>query len=186
VGTIYIVRNNAKSELWRFDEFVEAPGAREDSATLVCDISGVKNKTRALAGHPNGYLYATDDATWYRINPLASPVSKRTAVMFTDSSDLHGMGFHFEREDLKFTGKPIAHKINICHYPPGNCGNFHTIQIDSSALSAHMHHDGGGACAVDVPGYCGGGLSVTTISDTAIQLRIISWEEFAGESVAAH
>ncbi|HLP41358.1 MAG TPA: hypothetical protein VK465_07610, partial [Fibrobacteria bacterium] len=27
-GAIYIVRNNFKSQLWRFDEFVEAPGAR--------------------------------------------------------------------------------------------------------------------------------------------------------------
>jgi hypothetical protein len=185
VGTIYIVRNNAKSELWRFNEFVESPGARKDSAEWVADISGTHDKTRALAGHPNGYLYATDDINWYKIAPNSMPASKRTTTLFPDSSDLHGMGFHFEREDLKFTGKPIAHKINVCHYPPGNCANYHTIQIDSSALFAHMHHGGGGACAIDVPGYCGGGSSVTSISDTTIQLKVISWEEITGD-LAAH
>jgi hypothetical protein len=184
-GTIYVVRNRSspiRSELWRFDEFVEIQGGRTDSTSLVCNISGTKQRTRALAGHPNGYLYATDDATWYKINPSAGT----SVAMFADSSDLKGMGFHYEREDLKFTGKPIAHKINICHYPPGNCANFHTIQIDSSALKAHMNHGGSNACAKDTPGYCGGGLSVTSISDTTIQLRIISWEEIMGDGLAAH
>jgi hypothetical protein len=185
VGTIYIVRNNAKSELWRFDEFVESPGARKDSASLVATISGTRDKTRALAGHPNGYLYATDDVKWYRIDPLANPAASRTTTIFSDSSDLHGMGFHFEREDLKFTGKPIKHKINVCHYPPGNCANFHTIQIDSSALSAHMNHGGAAACAPDVAGYCGGGSWVSSISDTTIQLKVVSWEEMTGEVAAA-
>jgi hypothetical protein len=181
VGTIYIVRNNAKSELWRFDEFVEAPGARKDSVSFTADISPSTSKTRALAGHPNGYLYATDDVKWYRIAPTSMPVSKRTTTLFTEASDLKGMGFHFEREDLKFTGRPIAHKINICHYPPGNCGNVHSIQIDSSALSAHMSHGGASACARDVPGYCGGGSSSAAMNDTTIQLKIISWEEVTGD-----
>ncbi|MDQ3002083.1 MAG: hypothetical protein M3Y08_12595 [Fibrobacterota bacterium] len=184
VGTIYIVRNNAKSELWRFDEFVEGPGARKDSASYVAEISGIKDKTRAIAGHPNGFLYAADDEHWYKISPFSMPVSKRTTKIFADSSNLKGMGFHFEREDLKFTGKPIKHKINICHYPPGNCANFHTIQIDSSALSGHLGHGGASACAKDTPGYCSMGLSVTTISDTTIQLKIISWEEMSGEMAA--
>ncbi len=185
VGTIYVVRNDTKSELWRFDEFVEVPGARQDSASSVCEINKDKARTRALAGHPNGYLYATDDANWYKISPTSMPANKRSTKIFVDSSDLKGMGFHFEREDLKFSGKPIAHKINVCHYPPGNCGNMHTIQIDSSSLGAHLSH-GGSTCPIDVPGYCGGGMSVTAISDTTIQLRVISWEEFTEATVAAH
>lgn len=184
-GTIYVVRNNFKSEVWRFDEFVEGPGIREDSASYVAEISGTHDKTRALAGHPNGFLYATDDVNWYRINPFLSTVNKRTTIIFPDSSDLHGMGFHYEREDLKFTGNPIAHKINVCHYPPGNCANMHTIQIDSSALFAHMHHSGVSACATDTPGYCGGGLSIFVSSDTTIQLKIISWEEMTGDMASA-
>jgi hypothetical protein len=101
-------------------------------------------------------------------------------MIFSDSSNLRGMGFHFEREDLKFTGKPIKHKINVCHYPPGNCANFHTIQIDSNSLSAHLSH--GSGCAVDVPGYCGGGgVGTLAMSDTTIQLKVVSWEEIMGE-----
>ena len=185
-GAIYIVRNNTKSELWRFDEFVEIPGARQDSASFIAQISGIKDKTRAIAGHPNGYIYATDDEKWYRINPFSNPVNTRTQVMFSDSSGLRGMGFHFEREDQKFTGKPIKHKINVCHYPPGNCGNMHTLQIDSSALGAHMNHGGGGACAQDTPGYCGGvGSSTALMADTTIQLKIISWEEMTGDVAGA-
>lgn len=184
-GAIYIVRNNAKSQLWRFDEFVEAPGLRKDSASFVAEISGLKDKTRAIAGHPNGYIYAADDEHWYKISPYTSPVNKRTTRIFADSSNLKGMGFHFEREDLKFTGRPIKHKINVCHYPPGNCLNFHTIQIDSSALSGHLNHGGASACAKDTPGYCSVGLSVTSISDTTIQLKIISWEEMSGEMAAS-
>jgi hypothetical protein len=174
-GAIYIVRNNGKSELWRFDEFVEHNGQRQDSASNVATISGFKDKTRAIAGHPNGYIYAADDDRWYRINPNSMPVNARTQVLFTDSSGLKGMGFHFEREDLKFTGTPIKHKINVCHYPPGNCLNAHTIQIDSSALNAHLNHGGNNACAQDTPGYCGGlGSGVAMMADTTIQLKIIS------------
>ena len=181
-GSIYIVRNNTRSELWRFDEFVESNGMREDSCSFVATISSVKDKTRAIAGHPNGYIYATDDDKWYRINPFAPAINSRTQVLFTDSSGLKGMGFHFEREDLKFTGSPIKHKINVCHYPPGNCANAHTIQIDENALSAHLNH-GSSACAQDVPGYCGGlGTSTAMLADTTIQLKIISWEEIAGEA----
>lgn len=183
-GSIYIVRNNSKSELWRFDEFVESPGARQDSASYVALISGVKDKTRAIAGHPNGYIYAADDEKWYRVSPYTMPLSARTTVLFNDSSGLKGMGFHFEREDLKFTGTPIKGKINVCHYPPGNCANSQTIQIDSSALGAHLSH--GGGCMQDTPGYCGGLGSGTIITaDTTIQLKIISWEEMSGDVAGA-
>jgi hypothetical protein len=39
-------------------------------------------------------------------------------------------------------------KITICHIPPGNPANAHTITISTSALEAHMtlHGDNVGAC----------------------------------------
>jgi len=38
-------------------------------------------------------------------------------------------------------------KVVICHYPPGNPGNRHTLVVDSSAVSAHRGHgDTLGAC----------------------------------------
>lgn len=182
-GAIYIVRNNARSELWRFNEFVEHSGSRQDSCVFIATISGTKDKTRAIAGHPNGYIYAADDEKWYRINPFSLPVNARTQVLFSDSSGLRGMGFHFEREDLKFTGNPIKHKVNVCHQPPahaGVCPSPYTIQVDSSSLGSHLVH--GNGCAVDVPGYCGGiGSSTALLADTTIQLKIISWEEIGGD-----
>lgn len=40
-------------------------------------------------------------------------------------------------------------KIDICHVPPGNPGNAHTITIDTHALDAHMaHNDYEGACVI--------------------------------------
>jgi hypothetical protein len=186
-GAIYIVRNNGKSELWRFDEFVEHNGLRQDSASFVATISGMKDKTRAVAGHPNGYIYACDDERWYRINPFSLPVSARTQTLFLDSSGLKGMGFHFEREDLKFTGNPIKHKVNVCHQPPAQmavCPVPYTISVDSSSLNSHLVH--GNGCPSDVPGYCGGAVGTTMLADTAIALKIISWEELPGNLAEIH
>ena len=42
-------------------------------------------------------------------------------------------------------------KITICHIPPGNPGNAHTITISTSALETHLtlHGDNVGACNSD-------------------------------------
>jgi hypothetical protein len=40
-----------------------------------------------------------------------------------------------------------GHKVTICHIPPGNPSNAHTITVDESALRAHFAHgDSPGAC----------------------------------------
>jgi hypothetical protein len=37
--------------------------------------------------------------------------------------------------------------VTICHYPPGNPGNAHTIVVDVASLPAHKAHgDTLGAC----------------------------------------
>ena len=42
-------------------------------------------------------------------------------------------------------------KVQICHIPPGNPGNRHTIEVDESSVSAHIAHgDYRGACTDDV------------------------------------
>jgi len=42
------------------------------------------------------------------------------------------------------------HKVTICHLPPGNPENAHTISVDESALPAHLAHgDSMGACEED-------------------------------------
>ena len=35
---------------------------------------------------------------------------------------------------------PATGKVVICHYPPGNPGNRHTIEIGQPAVSAHVAH----------------------------------------------
>jgi Dictyostelium (slime mold) repeat/EGF-like domain len=40
-----------------------------------------------------------------------------------------------------------AQKVNVCHLPPGNPSNFHTITISENALPAHLAHG-------DLPGSC--------------------------------
>src|SRR4029079_7356282 len=51
---------------------------------------------------------------------------------------------------------PDAKKTTICHIPPGNPANAHTICVGNAAVPAHMenHGDAIGACATETP--CGG------------------------------
>jgi hypothetical protein len=186
-GSLFLIRNNNnnnKSELWRFDEFETSPASpRQDTVYYVADISN--RNARALAGHPNGYLYAVDDQNWYKINPNLANVNGRTTLLFADNSAYRGMGFYYEREALKFNGTPPKHKINICHYPPGNCANVQTIQIDTNALAGHMTHPS--TCPPDYGGYCGGiEDDIAYVADTTIQLRIISWREIAGNALPSY
>ena len=59
-----------------------------------------------------------------------------------------------------------AAKVDICHIPPGNPANFHTITINVNALSAHLAHgDLGGACNAQCATLCNDG-DACTIDDT--------------------
>jgi hypothetical protein len=92
-----------------------------------------------------------------------------------------------------------AAKIEVCHRPPGNPGNWHTITINTNALPAHQAHgdlvgscvtncgalcDDGNKCTIDVvpstteclcqaatrpPVDCSDGLSCTVDSCDAVQ-----------------
>ena len=41
---------------------------------------------------------------------------------------------------LAFSAPAWAAKIEVCHIPPGNPGNLHTITISEHALQAHLAH----------------------------------------------
>ena len=57
-------------------------------------------------------------------------------------------------------------KIEICHIPPGNPDNFHTIKISENAYSAHLAHgDLGGPCNAACATLCDDG-NACTIDDT--------------------
>lgn len=48
------------------------------------------------------------------------------------------------------TAAPGDHKVVICHIPPGNPANAHTIVVDEHAWPAHEAHG-------DLPWACGSG-----------------------------
>jgi Dictyostelium (slime mold) repeat len=53
-------------------------------------------------------------------------------------------------------------KVQVCHIPPGNPGNFHTITISESALQAHLGHgDLAGACFAHCDTLCSDGNACT-------------------------
>jgi len=32
------------------------------------------------------------------------------------------------------------HRVTLCHFPPGNPANFHTITVGAAAVPAHLAH----------------------------------------------
>jgi hypothetical protein len=49
----------------------------------------------------------------------------------------------------------MAGKVDVCHVPPGNPANAHTISVSSNAVAAHLAHgDSSGACECGVNGDC--------------------------------
>ena len=66
-----------------------------------------------------------------------------------------------------FASAAPAAKIEVCHFPPGNPDNFHTITISEKAFSAHLAHgDLGEACNALCATICDDG-NKCTIDDTA-------------------
>jgi hypothetical protein len=54
-------------------------------------------------------------------------------------------------------------KVQVCHIPPGNPANFHTITISENALQAHLDHgDLAGACSANCDALCSDPSSCTT------------------------
>ena len=53
-------------------------------------------------------------------------------------------------------------KVNVCHVPPGNPANFHTITISENALQAHLGHgDLAGECSAHCSQLCDDGNACT-------------------------
>lgn len=53
-------------------------------------------------------------------------------------------------------------KVNVCHIPPGNPANFHTISVGAKALQAHLNHgDLEGSCLASCDDLCDDGNKCT-------------------------
>jgi len=54
-------------------------------------------------------------------------------------------------------------KVDVCHIPPGNPANAHTINVSENAVPAHLAHGdtlgpcGGGQLCSDLGGFCSSG-----------------------------
>jgi hypothetical protein len=57
------------------------------------------------------------------------------------------------RDDLRACDPQDTKKTTICHIPPGNPANAHTLCIGNPAVAAHLrnHGDSLGACVVETP-----------------------------------
>ena len=62
-------------------------------------------------------------------------------------------------------------KVEVCHIPPGNPDNFHTIKISENALSAHFnnHGDLGGPCDANCADLCDDGDACTVDDNGACE-----------------
>lgn len=54
---------------------------------------------------------------------------------------------------LGMTSFTLDPKVKICHIPPGNPSNMHTIEVSQSAVAAHLAHGDfvGGGCESITP-----------------------------------
>ena len=63
---------------------------------------------------------------------------------------------------LALSAPAWAAKVKVCHVPPGNPSNFHTITIDDNAVQAHLAHgDLLGSCAAHCDQLCDDGNACT-------------------------
>lgn len=76
-------------------------------------------------------------------------------------------GFATLLATLFLAGAAHAAKVDVCHLPPDNTANFHTIKISENALGAHLAHgDFTGPCDALCQELCDDG-DACTIDDTA-------------------
>lgn len=190
-GNAYTLRHHRGTELWRFENFATAPGRIKDTLAKVARIAGPRDSIRALAGHPDGMIYAAGARYWYRVDPADRERQGRVRALFPGGGGIDAMTFDYERELQRLTGRPAPPKSRVCHHPPGNCGNRHEILADRRSLKSHLSHSRGGPCEMDLPGACGGPRHAVgqallgrrpAAGDTALRLRLLSWEELPGSS----
>ena len=75
------------------------------------------------------------------IGYAASAVSGGTsAITQLVSAKGHGKSGNKAEKSQGSSANQYGHKVLICHIPPGNPQNAHTISVDQSAVPAHLAH----------------------------------------------
>ncbi len=69
---------------------------------------------------------------------VAAGCGRNTADPGTTTADQNSAGDN--SADPNCLPVPDSHKVTICHIPPGNPANAHTIDVGEPAVSAHLAH----------------------------------------------
>ncbi len=106
----------------------------------------------ALSGEPYPTVGAAFEAAVAVANDPSATKADRNAIKdvlerINDSENTAGVCEDDEDDDDTPGTPPLSGKMTICHIPPGNPENSHTLEIDGSAWPAHeAHGDTLGAC----------------------------------------
>jgi len=112
---------NRKVGIYRIDVEPELGAVTSDDFTVVAKLGNNTNQIELA----HDYVYNLPISSIF-ISSLVSGIQQAT-----DPSPTSGVS-----------------KVSICHRPPGNPNNAHTITVDESAVKAHMGHgDKLGECA---------------------------------------
>ncbi len=138
---------------------------KNGSSTTVCKYKGGSHQSHPTSAvelaKASKYVFHSCDAAGCGSDPkVGEVVSTDRVTLHVDSGDTHKPSTAV-RATLAEVCAPTTppppppkpkhgghEKVKICHRPPGNPGNAHTIEVSSSAVAAHLAHgDTKGACA---------------------------------------
>ena len=125
-----------------------------DGTGLMLELTETGDNTGVF----QGTIVLVDDATDEGARELLAAIGDVITAEYDDALDANGEDpapvsatldvVEVEEE----TDEDGASKATICHYPPGNPGNAHTISVGESAVPAHLAHgDEEGECGDDLP-----------------------------------
>lgn len=121
-------------------------GYGPQSATLHANASGGSGFTYSWAG-PTGSLSCTNCA-----DPVFTPTTGGTYTFEVTATNSNGCfttcSVTFCVKDIREPGK--KNKVFLCHVPPGNPGNAHTLSVSVNAVPSHLGNHVG-----DQLGKCG-------------------------------
>jgi hypothetical protein len=119
----------------------------------------------AVGGIPS-YTYSWSDGSTSNLTTVCPSVSSDYTLTVTDQNGCSATDeVHVCVVDVTcFAGNSQNQKVEVCHTPPGNSGNSHTICINESAVAAHLAHGCSlGAC--DEQGVCSTASSRMSVSE---------------------
>ena len=122
----------------------------DGSSTAYFNYIGDGNSHTYALGSKNKFSPAPQN----RGQPTVFKGTKITDVFFVTFTDSVSWYLNSSSATANSTSAACkTHKVQICHIPPGNPSNAHTIDIDEHALDAHLAHgDAKGACTFDCMG----------------------------------